>query len=282
MCVIAICRERNLTRREVEQMDAANPHGIGVAWASRKRDVVQYAKGLSVAETLALLPKIPKPYIVHFRFASVGAVSPGLCHPFPIHPAPSVAVRGATKAGVLFHNGTWGDWRVGFDAVKELGSVAQDATHEGWSDSRVMAALAAAYATHAVAEIVGATQRLAVLRPSGTIETYGAWVKHLGIEVSNLWWTFRSEAPVLRHVTAFDDLPIEDDDAAPCGCSAVPTRPSDYCYRHKPEPAKKSKPVKQSKKKKGKRGAEVAQLRLPTGPARVPRPTRPDRSWRYR
>jgi hypothetical protein len=274
MCVIAICRDRNLTRMEVEQMDAANPHGIGVAWASRKRDVVQYAKGLSVDETLALLPKIPKPYIVHFRFASVGAVTPALCHPFPIHVAPSDAVRGATKAGVLFHNGTWGEWKNGFEAVKELGSIARDTTHEGWSDSRVMAALAAAYATHAVAEIVGATQRLAVLRPSGRIETYGAWAKHHGIEVSNLWWTFQTQAPtILRHITAFDDLPIAEDEE-----NDLP-EPADVrrIRAHKAK-AKKAKPVKQSKKKKGK----VAQMRLPVGPARVPRPTTPSRSWRWR
>ena len=280
MCVIAICRERNLTRLEVEQMDAANPHGIGVAWASRKRAVVQFAKGLSVAETLKLLPTLPKPYIVHFRFASVGSVTPALCHPFPIHPAPSDAVRGATKEGVLFHNGTWGDWKNGFEAVKELGSIARDASHDGWSDSRVMAALAAAYATHAVAEIVGATQRLAVLRPSGTIETYGAWTKHRGIEVSNLWWTFQTQAPtILRHVTAFDDLPIEDvtDEPEPADVRIIRT------HKATAKPAKKGKPVKPAKKKKkGKRGAEVAQMRLPIGFARVPRPTTPSRSWRWR
>jgi hypothetical protein len=277
MCVIAICRERNLTRLEVEQMDAANPHGIGVAWASRKRGVVQFAKGLSVDETLALLPKIPKPYIVHFRFASVGSITPALCHPFPIHPAPSDAVRGATKEGVLFHNGTWGDWKNGFDAVKELGAIARETTHDGWSDSRVMAALAAAYATHAVAEIVGATQRLAVLRPSGKIETYGAWTKHHGIEVSNLWWTFQSKAPtILRHVTAFDDLPLEDDE------TEMPEPADVRIIRTHKAKAKKAQPVKQSKKKKAKKGAEVAQLRLPVGPVRVPRPTTPSRSWRWR
>jgi Predicted glutamine amidotransferase len=275
MCVIAICRERNLTRLEVEQMDAANPHGIGVAWASRKRDVVQYAKGLSVDETLALLPTLPKPYIVHFRFASVGSITPALCHPFPIHAAPSDAVRGATKAGVLFHNGTWGEWKTGFEAVKELGSIAHDTTHEGWSDSRVMAALAAAYATHAVAEIVGATQRLAVLRPSGTIETYGAWTKHHGIEVSNLWWTFQTKAPtILRHVTAFDDLPID------AGADVPEPEDVRLIRTHKAK-AKKAKPGKPAKKK-GKRGAAGAQMRLPVGPARVPRPTTPSRSWRWR
>ena len=105
MCVIAICRDRDLTVDEVTRMDAANPHGIGVAWASRdkeRRPVVRFAKNLSVGETLALLPSLPKPYIVHFRFASVGGITPELCHPFPIHPAPSVALRGQTRRGVLF------------------------------------------------------------------------------------------------------------------------------------------------------------------------------------
>src|SRR5262245_36381632 len=174
MCVIAICKTRHLTSLEIEVMNAANPHGIGVAWARKKRGVVEWAKNLSVAQATRLLPTLRLPYIVHFRLASVGGISPELCHPFPMQKVPDVALRGRTKRGVLFHNGTWGKWLTGFDVVKEIGAVNGDATPAGWSDSRVMAALAAKYDPRAVAEIVGDTQRLAVLRPDATIETFGS------------------------------------------------------------------------------------------------------------
>lgn len=187
MCVIAVCEKRRLTDREGRLMDAANPHGIGIAWADVKAGRVEYVKGLDVAGALAILPNLPLPQVVHFRFASVGGVTPGLTHPFPIMPTPHDRLEGKARR-VMFHNGTWGAWRTGFEAMKEIGSLPVDAAEAGWSDSRVMAALMAAYAPHAVAEIVGPGQRLAVLDAKGRVQTFGAFHRHHGLLVSNLWW----------------------------------------------------------------------------------------------
>ena len=48
--------------------------------------------------------------VIHFRIASVGEVTPKLCHPFPVTACATTRFSGHARA-VLFHNGTWGDWR---------------------------------------------------------------------------------------------------------------------------------------------------------------------------
>lgn len=48
--------------------------------------------------------------VIHFRWASVGEVTPELCHPFPVTSKATTRLSGQARA-VLFHNGTWGQWR---------------------------------------------------------------------------------------------------------------------------------------------------------------------------
>src|SRR5262249_36590345 len=118
------------------------------------------------------LPRLPRPHVVHFRFASVGAVGTPLCHPFPVAPVPAVAAEGRAAA-VLFHNGTWPDWRLGLEVLDD----AARADAAPWSDSRVLAALAAAMPAREVAGIAGPAQRLAVLHAGGRVETFGHFVR---------------------------------------------------------------------------------------------------------
>ena len=109
MCVILVCPAN--IRPDRETLDAchrANPHGAGVAW--RDSDRVRWSKGLEPAELEPLIAGLSGEIVIHFRWASVGEVTPKLCHPFPITASATTRLSGHARA-VLFHNGTWGDWR---------------------------------------------------------------------------------------------------------------------------------------------------------------------------
>ena len=85
----------------------ANPHGAGVAW--RADGFVRWAKGLEPDELEPLIATLPGEIIIHFRWASVGEVTPKLCHPFPVTASATTRLTGHARA-VLFHNGTWTRW----------------------------------------------------------------------------------------------------------------------------------------------------------------------------
>jgi len=46
--------------------------------------VVRSSKGLEPDEVENLIADIPREIVIQFRIASVGEVTPKLCHPFPI------------------------------------------------------------------------------------------------------------------------------------------------------------------------------------------------------
>ena len=85
-----------------------NPHGAGVAW--REDGVVRWFKGLEPRELEPLIAGLSGEIVIHFRWASVGEVTPKLCHPFPVSAKATTRLSGHARA-VLFHNGTWCQWR---------------------------------------------------------------------------------------------------------------------------------------------------------------------------
>jgi hypothetical protein len=190
-----------LTPREIDLMDRANPHGIGLAWLDTRRGTVEYLKGLTADETIAMTRRLPLPQIVHFRFASVGGTTAVLGHPFPVGGAAPLAMAGSAPS-VVFHNGTWTDWRVGLELLKEDGHVVNP--KEPWSDTRVMAAMLASYSSALVAEVVGAGQKLAILHGDGKVELFGEFMLHRGVRVSNLWWRPRP-APIVSMDETWSD-----------------------------------------------------------------------------
>ena len=79
MCVILVCPAN--VRPDRETLDAchkANPHGAGVAW--RDGDRVRWSKGLEPDGLEPLIGTLPGEIVIHFRWASVGEVTPKLCH----------------------------------------------------------------------------------------------------------------------------------------------------------------------------------------------------------
>jgi hypothetical protein len=144
MCVILVCEQVAPTKEVLEACHADNPQGMGIAW--REKDVIQWDKGLhlKVKDILDRIAKIKFPYVIHFRVASVGGACEELCHPFP-YGAVDQRGRGASKYGVLFHNGTFHAWK---HEVKQAAIYSNTRVPSGrWSDSRGMAFLTGIYGT---------------------------------------------------------------------------------------------------------------------------------------
>ena len=176
MCVIAICPAHlRPSLATVTACATANPHGAGVAWREGNR--VLWRKGFSdPGELKAFIDGIKGEAVTHFRWASVGEPVPALCHPFPVSGKPSTALQGAARR-VLFHNGTWSQWR---NAVDELGLELDGPV----SDTRVAAATVSHVGDIAIRRMPG---RWVVMTAKG-LDTYGDFQTRKGIRYSNLNW----------------------------------------------------------------------------------------------
>lgn len=89
MCIIIIKDDNKMLDHNTLVASASiNPHGLGVLWLDEWN--VEYYK----SEEYDVL-QTTRPFIAHFRYATVGKVSPENCHPFAIN-----------DDEVLFQNGT--------------------------------------------------------------------------------------------------------------------------------------------------------------------------------
>ena len=174
MCVILVCPDGiRPDRPTLEACHEANPHGAGVAW--RYDGEVRWMKGLRVDELDALLPRLPGEIVVHFRWASVGEVTPALCHPFPVTRAATTRLSGHARA-VLFHNGTWTAWR---DTLRLMPRRRFDGP---LSDSRVAASLFDLCGVESLERLPG---RWVFFERDFTL-FFGDWRKWGGMTASNL------------------------------------------------------------------------------------------------
>lgn len=106
MCVIASCKERQLTKEEFDNCFSRNSDGVGIAYF--KNGKVHYEKGLmAFDEAWERYCKINtnKPHVVHFRIATSGGTIKELTHPFIIDVVSPVKVTYSGKKPLLFHNG---------------------------------------------------------------------------------------------------------------------------------------------------------------------------------
>ena len=136
MCVIAIVSKIRPSERMVEKMWEKNPEGGGVAW--REGGKVKWRKSLDLGEMKEACVELPLPYVAHFRIASTGGVKDELTHPFAVDDfEKSLDLQGETDGRVLFHNGTWTDWkRVLFETAAGWGRPIPEGR---WNDTRAMA-----------------------------------------------------------------------------------------------------------------------------------------------
>jgi len=140
MCCIAVCQKKRLTPELLKDMYDTNNHGVGIAWI--KKGKVIWRKGNNIKQIEILCGKVPLPYIVHTRMASIGGQSVALAHPFPIERKPALSLHG-TAHRVLMHNGHIIHW----DELMAVVSPEVDTSKGNWSDSRAVAHLIACNGT---------------------------------------------------------------------------------------------------------------------------------------
>ena len=172
---------------EFEYANKINPDGIGIAWIGPS-GMMQWHKGLGLLDLQALVPHVPKPYVVHFRIATSGGVSPELCHPFPISRNVTTEVEGRAKR-VIFHNGILMDWKELL--TKSLIATGRRLPLGPWSDTRAMAFLAHHYGE----EILNLLDEKIVMLSSKGLKFFGnGWFEKDGCSYSNdlLCFTYSS------------------------------------------------------------------------------------------
>ena len=183
MCVILVPTKRHPTPDELNDAQEANPHGAGMAWKNQDGKL-SYEKAIDAKRVWEIIqtekPKIP--YIIHFRIASVGGVCDKLTHPFPVNQSVSLKKQWQGKSPLLFHNGTWSDWKeavMPFSGHKDFPRGSLD----DWSDSRALAYLA--YKTkRGFFNFID--EKVAIMEKNGEVNLYGSWQRNDTLWCSNL------------------------------------------------------------------------------------------------
>ncbi len=181
MCCLIVCPNTNRpSLRDLRQVAAANPHGLGIAWT--EGGVVNWLKSDDVDEIHQLAELIPGTVVIHARWASVGGVRPELRHPFPVTDDCGLVDRGVAPA-VLFQNGTWCDWKVEVERAEADGHVAPSGP---MSDARAAAWLVSVRRSANWLHEIGS--RWVLLRAKREPITVGDFVRHDGCLFSNMSW----------------------------------------------------------------------------------------------
>lgn len=163
MCIVMIADRKKPSDEDLVAAACGNQDGAGIAWC--EGGMVHWKKGIMgepedvAAQVGEIVAAHTLPFLIHFRVATEGGVSPALTHPFPVsiekpHLGGDLALEGVGDA-VLMHNGHWNSWkhemkearRFMFTEPKKKGSTMSDfAIPRGpWSDSRAMAWLISLY-----------------------------------------------------------------------------------------------------------------------------------------
>lgn len=170
MCVIlAVSRDADdVTVSEWEKATCSNSDGYGIAWL--EDGMVKFLKA-SYKDSFAYKDwRPPKPYIMHFRLATVGGDNTKLCHPFIVSPKSKLTLTGRAHE-VLFHNGHWNDWAEWLAITYSgLGKLPKGP----FSDSRALASMVGHYGPEII-KLSGAVgwQKIALFDKEGDIHLYG-------------------------------------------------------------------------------------------------------------
>ena len=182
MCVIALCEKSFPSDESLTSMEQLNGHGGGIAWIENRQ--VKWEKGIDSKRMIKMINKgiVKLPAIIHFRIRSSGNLDKGLCHPFPITDNVPLDEKGTCNTGVLFHNGTYHDYKeLCLKAVVSSGKPFLDGE---LSDSRAITWLVNNYG-ETILNLIEGFNKFAILTPNG-IKKYGdGWTKHKEIQVSN-------------------------------------------------------------------------------------------------
>jgi hypothetical protein len=173
MCLLIVGKDQFPSEELLRAGEKANMHGAGIAFVDG--DKVQWMKGLKVEDLMEFQYITGSPFMIHFRWASVGGVKPELTHPFPVTKNAGTALQGRANM-VMAHNGHLSNWQ-------EL-MIASNLEIPGgpWSDTRAMAFLTA-YKGRGFLEMID--EKVGLMTPGG-VEIFGkGWIEKEGCQLSN-------------------------------------------------------------------------------------------------
>jgi hypothetical protein len=181
MCVILVAHTKRPTLDILRDCEKANGDGAGISWIVDNH--VRWAKGLTAKEIDEIQATLPLPYVIHFRWATVGK-SKEFCHPFPIDGFSGTEMEGEARS-VLFHNGHI----TGYEGILNLMSSKWGYLRKlgTFSDSRV-AAIAAYHMGLDSLLYAFDTQKFCVLNRGGPVIYGNGWEQEGGIYYSNFNW----------------------------------------------------------------------------------------------
>jgi glutamine amidotransferase len=140
---------------------------MGIAWATG--DSLQVRKALTIEEFLPMLEQKPdeSPYVLHFRFATHGAVNLDNCHPFTIGGGTAVA-----------HNGVlpWRSTEERSDTRCFARDILRPNRREVWGNT---------FQNH-IEDFIGQNNKLAFVNKFGDVTIYN---EHCGHWVGNIWFS---------------------------------------------------------------------------------------------
>lgn len=187
MCVIIIARTVFPSMTVLKQAEESNPDGAGMCWF--EEDKVKWAKGLKADDIFEIGQDTPKPWVIHFRWASFGPKVPQLCHPFPINRDASLELQGETDRSVFFHNGHVKN--IEQRMYEALGRTNMTCPPGPWSDSRGMAFVIDKFGVPML-NFQPSNQKFAVMSVAKREEKlvpliyrYGEWEQQDGLELSS-------------------------------------------------------------------------------------------------
>jgi hypothetical protein len=193
MCVIMIANKTRPTEEMVKRAWDTNSHGAGIAWREGKgaNTEVVWEKGIMELERIQeLVAKVPRPFVVHFRIASVGGTKASLTHPFVVSLEAPLPLKGRTKGQLLFHNGHWSEWQgKALDAAIHSNNTLPEGSD--WSDTRAMAYMVAIYGK-SVMELLPRQKGVVMDPEKFSIFTGDGWEKINDVWCSNdYFWSGR-------------------------------------------------------------------------------------------
>ena len=193
MCIAAII-QKPVTLDDLRNMEAANKDGAGVAWlddsAANGVPTIRFVRGLKAEDIFKMqeVGTMSYPYLLHFRYATVGAEDHTNVHPFPMGEQALLGERTGECSSVMMHNGTWSGYNHYIKKAWEDGyQIPDQAQLDAMSDTAVAAWLAPAY-PKILDEVRWATAVAYVDGDTLAIEQRGTWSEHEGNLYSNLHW----------------------------------------------------------------------------------------------
>jgi len=164
MCLLITAEGKRPSEELLRRAARANSDGAGIAWI--EGELVRWEKNVDPEVAIRLAARVPMPFLVHFRWATVGGVNTPLCHPFPVSRGVSTQAAGRARA-VLAHNGHWHGWEDHSGAIAARAGVR--VPKGPWSDSRAIAWVAHLVGEEAL-ELID--EKVAILDKDG-IRRYG-------------------------------------------------------------------------------------------------------------